>query len=471
MRKELPLLITAATGIFMALSRFVTHPHFKALEGVLVDWSLIVIVFSMILGVINLIAVNVGKIRRAQAGWGYALLILVGFSITTLVGLLNLGSDQALPSLVLNDHPALLSEATTAQINKDYPELTPRQQALLHTMALRYLHPTTHPDESSLAAQGVSETDLHSLLAIRKPNEETLRRLRLPLSAQDIQGVAEKARKQSLTLLREIIPPLQQWQGRIGSRLDELRANEELTSALSQPPTIPEDTSWYLGMLHRHASVKGRLPIPWDDALLAHVAHDLTEQAAERDERDAVSRSPWKGLSAPGVFSTLRQQASLQESLRRELLARPGLNSPLADEATTILLTSPGLRLHLATLDDGSWFQWIFHTIFYPLSSTMFALLAFFIASAAYRAFRAHSLHATLLLTAGVIVMFGQIPLGDSLTAFLPPDWRVSQLSEWIIAVPNMAAQRAIMIGVALGAASTALKLILGIERGYLGHD
>jgi hypothetical protein len=36
---------------------------------------------------------------------------------------------------------------------------------------------------------------------------------------------------------------------------------------------------------------------------------------------------------------------------------------------------------------------------------------------------------------------------------------------------PNLAGQRAILIGIGLGVASMSLRIILGIERTYLGDD
>lgn len=107
--------------------------------------------------------------------------------------------------------------------------------------------------------------------------------------------------------------------------------------------------------------------------------------------------------------------------------------------------------------------QSLFTGIIVPLGSTMFALLAFFMCSAAYRAFRFRNLHAGVLMIAALIVMLGQIPLT---TSWIPG---IFELRQWILDVPNLASKRGIMIGVGLGVIATAFKIILGIERSWLG--
>ena len=109
-------------------------------------------------------------------------------------------------------------------------------------------------------------------------------------------------------------------------------------------------------------------------------------------------------------------------------------------------------------------FQWLFNNVQVPMDATMFSLLAFFIASAAYRAFRARTFEATLLLVTAVIVMIGNVPVGD----LLWPD-AAANARQWILDNPNLSARRGIILGVSLGAISQSIRIILGIERSYLG--
>ena len=118
--------------------------------------------------------------------------------------------------------------------------------------------------------------------------------------------------------------------------------------------------------------------------------------------------------------------------------------------------------------DPGTNFDWLYQNVYTPLSATMFAILAFFVASASYRAFRARNTAATLLLLSAFFVMIGRVPIGDYLSAWLPPSWQLSQWANWLMAFPNTAGQRAVMIGIALGTVSTSLRIILGIERAHL---
>ena len=118
-------------------------------------------------------------------------------------------------------------------------------------------------------------------------------------------------------------------------------------------------------------------------------------------------------------------------------------------------------------------FVWLYDNVQVPMDATMFSLLAFFIASAAFRAFRARAFEATLLLITAMFVMLGNIPVGDliwkTLMSWTPWDDGASWLRQWILDVPNTAARRGIILGVSLGVISQSIRIILGIERSYLG--
>lgn len=123
---------------------------------------------------------------------------------------------------------------------------------------------------------------------------------------------------------------------------------------------------------------------------------------------------------------------------------------------------------------EGSLLQTLFRHIITPLSATMYALLAFFVASASYRAFRAKNREATILLVAAFIILLGRTPLGMMATQWVGESFSIFQipnLAVWIMNAPNLAGQRAILIGVGLGVVSMSLRLILGMDRTYLGSD
>jgi ankyrin repeat protein len=126
-------------------------------------------------------------------------------------------------------------------------------------------------------------------------------------------------------------------------------------------------------------------------------------------------------------------------------------------------------------LQEGSGVWWIYQHMIVPLTSMMFAMLAFYVATAAFRAFRAKNIEATLLLVTAGIVLLGRTYAGVWLfDAWLPESmlWlRFDNLTEWIMNAPNTAGNRAIMIGIALGTVATSLRILLGVDRSYLGQD
>ena len=136
------------------------------------------------------------------------------------------------------------------------------------------------------------------------------------------------------------------------------------------------------------------------------------------------------------------------------------------------------IGLLVTVISAGIWkttsgpYPWLFNNVQVPMQSTMFSLLAFFVATASYRAFRARTIHATLLLVAGALVMLGRVPIGSYIRGeVFGVEISLVAISDWVLNVPNLAAKRGIMIGVGLGMTATAIKIILGIEKTYLGRS
>jgi hypothetical protein len=122
----------------------------------------------------------------------------------------------------------------------------------------------------------------------------------------------------------------------------------------------------------------------------------------------------------------------------------------------------------LVTLFVGFYFgpnsnnnQFIFSFVLQPLEATFFALLAIFIVTAAYRAFRIKNLESFFFVLFAVIVLLGQVPLGIYLWSEFPV------IKDWILTVPTLAGVRGILLGVALGTIATGLRILMGADRPY----
>ncbi len=184
----------------------------------------------------------------------------------------------------------------------------------------------------------------------------------------------------------------------------------------------------------------------------------------------------WFSMDIPeredfGTWSQAKQRMLLQMNGVALVDTQQEYDAYIADNKTkpepedppmVALNTTDGLIAAVGTIKTVP-INWMYVNLFVPMQATMFALLAFYIASAAYRAFRARTTEATVLLATAIIMMIGRVPLGEWMWKDFP------NLTEWILSFPSMAAQRGIMIGIGLGMIATSLRIIFGIERTYMG--
>jgi len=133
-----------------------------------------------------------------------------------------------------------------------------------------------------------------------------------------------------------------------------------------------------------------------------------------------------------------------------------------------------GLNYHAAhTIQSASTslYMILFNGFVQNLDATMFSLIAFYIVSAAYRAFRVRSAEAGLMMGTAGIIMLGLVPVGAWLTSWLPhtgplASLRLESITYWLLIWPNMAVQRAIEFGLAIGWVAMSLRIWLSLERG-----
>ncbi len=133
--------------------------------------------------------------------------------------------------------------------------------------------------------------------------------------------------------------------------------------------------------------------------------------------------------------------------------------------ATLIVVLLLYLVVGLGYGQQSSEFKWIYNTIYGPLTATTYALLAFWVCSAAYRAFTMKSIESAILVITGLLVFFGVTPLSAAISPVFPA------ANDFISSVLNVAGRRGMGIGIGIGILALGIRIILGMERSWMGGD
>jgi len=122
--------------------------------------------------------------------------------------------------------------------------------------------------------------------------------------------------------------------------------------------------------------------------------------------------------------------------------------------------------------------DFLFEGLYQQMDSAMFSMIAFFILSAAYRAFRVRSVEATVMMASALILMLNLMGAltfaqgsainelaGNTNNLFLL-NFKINTFADWLRSTMQIPAIRAIDFGVGLGALAMGLRLWLGLEKG-----
>ncbi len=110
-------------------------------------------------------------------------------------------------------------------------------------------------------------------------------------------------------------------------------------------------------------------------------------------------------------------------------------------------------------------YEWLLLAVVTPLSSVIYGILAFYMASAGARAFRARSPQAALLLIAGFIVLLYQAPL----TGAIFPG--IEGAATYLTDTFGMSVSRMFSISVSIGAIVLGVRMLTGKEVAFLGFS
>ncbi len=94
MRRILPLAIAIATGTVVLVDLFVDAPYLDPAGAILVEWVVILAAFALLLGLLNVMAHHLRRVRRQAEGWLYSSLLLLALAVVLFAGLTSARGPQ-----------------------------------------------------------------------------------------------------------------------------------------------------------------------------------------------------------------------------------------------------------------------------------------------------------------------------------------------------------------------------------------
>lgn len=199
------------------------------------------------------------------------------------------------------------------------------------------------------------------------------------------------------------------------------------------------------------------------DALTKRLS-EIGDYYAQPGRADVAQQQELKRKLDVAIVDSAALQMAYQNSLAVPDESRQALHDALilSLKAVAVVAQSVSTVEHAQTPLKGT-SDFIEEAFFVPLGSAMFALLAFYIANAAYRSFRVRSFEALVMMLAALVVMLGQIPHGPLYISTELPAIRL-----WLLKYISTPVFRAIFFGASIAGLAMAVRMWLSLEASPL---
>jgi hypothetical protein len=112
---------------------------------------------------------------------------------------------------------------------------------------------------------------------------------------------------------------------------------------------------------------------------------------------------------------------------------------------------------------ENTLYSWLFNELYVSLGTTLYAITGFYIFSAGYRAFRARTIDAALMLLSGIIMMLSNAPIGEVIWVGFP------EIGGWLLETGQLPWQTSVVMVEAFGMLAFGYRAFTGKERGFYG--